>query len=172
MFRVLSNQHYQHRTNQKLRSWANAVFQNRGVCGQAVPLFPSPSPVIHFFLLSFQLSRRTSRGNACYAGYDWASLIVESKFTIFALFYFVFEGNSPSTSPRGGGAYVRRGDLTEGFCITGLCSAYIWRGLYMERLIFGILRYLKKKATFDHPLQNSEEFAKNQALINLSRQVL
>ena len=34
MFRVLSNQHYQHRTNQKLRSWANAVFQNRGVCGQ------------------------------------------------------------------------------------------------------------------------------------------
>ena len=53
MFRVLSNQHYQHRTNQKLRSWANAVFQNRGVCGQAFPSFPS------FFLLSSQLSRRT-----------------------------------------------------------------------------------------------------------------
>ena len=49
MFRVLSNQHYQHRANQKLRSWANAVFQNRGVCGQAVPSFPSPSPVIPFF---------------------------------------------------------------------------------------------------------------------------
>ena len=49
MFRVPSNQHYQHRTNQKLRSWANAVFQNRGVCGQAVPSFPSPSPVIPFF---------------------------------------------------------------------------------------------------------------------------
>ena len=48
MFRVLSNQHYQHRTNQKLRSWANAVFQNRGVCGQAFPSFPSPSPVIPF----------------------------------------------------------------------------------------------------------------------------
>ena len=30
---------------------------------------------------------------------DWASLIVGSKFTIFALFYFVFEGNFPSTSP-------------------------------------------------------------------------
>ena len=42
----------------------------------------------------------------------------------------------------------------------------------MERLIFGILRYLKKKVTFDHPLQNSEEFVKNQALINLSRRVL
>ena len=32
---------------------------------------------------------------------DWASLIVRSKFTVFALFYFVFEGNFPSTSPRG-----------------------------------------------------------------------
>ena len=33
---------------------------------------------------------------------DWASLIARSKFTIFALFYFVFEGNFPNTSPRGG----------------------------------------------------------------------
>ena len=49
MFRMLSNQHYPHRANQKLRSWANAVFQNRGVCGQAVPSFPSPFPVTHFF---------------------------------------------------------------------------------------------------------------------------
>ena len=44
---------------------------------------------------------------------DWASLIVGSKFTVFALFYFVFEGNFPSTSPRG--AYIWRGDLMEGF---------------------------------------------------------
>ena len=44
---------------------------------------------------------------------DWASLIVGSKFIVFALFYFVFEGNFPSTSPRG--AYIWRGDLTEGF---------------------------------------------------------
>ena len=42
-----------------------------------------------------------------------ASLFVESKFTGFALFYFVFEGNFLSTSPRG--AYIWRGDLTEGF---------------------------------------------------------
>ena len=33
---------------------------------------------------------------------DWASLIVGSKFTVFALFYFVLEGNFPSKSPRGG----------------------------------------------------------------------
>ena len=44
---------------------------------------------------------------------DWASLIVGSKFTIFALFYFVFESNFPSTSSWG--AYIWRGDLTEGF---------------------------------------------------------
>ena len=29
---------------------------------------------------------------------NWASLILASKFTIFALFYFVYEGNLPSTS--------------------------------------------------------------------------
>ena len=44
---------------------------------------------------------------------DWASLTVEGKFTIFALFYFVFEGNIPSTSPWG--AYIWSGDLKEGF---------------------------------------------------------
>ena len=71
---------------------------------------------------------------------DWASLIVESKFTVFTLFYVVFEGNLPSTSPRG--AYIWRGDLTEGFLHYRIWEAYIWRGLYMERLIFGILRYL------------------------------
>ena len=59
MFRVLSNQHYQDRTNQKLRSWANAVFQNRGVCGQAFPSFPSPSPVIPFICSRPIFSRRT-----------------------------------------------------------------------------------------------------------------
>ena len=30
---------------------------------------------------------------------DRASLIVGSKFTVFALFYFVFEGNFPVTCP-------------------------------------------------------------------------
>ena len=71
---------------------------------------------------------------------DWASLIVGSKFTVFALFYFVFEGNFPSTSPRG--AYIWRGDLTEGFLcyqFGGLIfgGAYFWRGLFLEGLILG-----------------------------------
>ena len=61
--------------------------------------------------------------------FDWASLIVGSTFNVFALFYFVFEGNFPITSPRG--AYIWRGNLTEAFCVTGL-----W-GLYLEGLING-----------------------------------
>ena len=35
-----------------LRLWANAVFQNRGVCEQAFLSLPSPSSVIPFFLCS------------------------------------------------------------------------------------------------------------------------
>ena len=55
---------------------------------------------------------------------DWASLIVGSKFTIFALFYFVFEGNFPSTSPQG--AYIWRGDLRDGFFVLPDWGSYIW----------------------------------------------
>ena len=43
---------------------------------------------------------------------DWASLINGRKFTVFALFYFVYEGNFLVQAPRG--AYIWRGDLTEG----------------------------------------------------------
>ena len=42
----------------------------------------------------------SAEGNLCFK-LDWASLIVGSKFTVFALFYFVFEGNLPSTSAPG-----------------------------------------------------------------------
>ena len=56
---------------------------------------------------------------------DWASLVVGSKFTVFALFYFLFESNFPSTSPRG--AYIW----------TGLRGLYTWRGLFSE--FYGIL---------------------------------
>ena len=73
---------------------------------------------------------------------DWASLILGRKFTVFALFYFVFEGNFQvqDAPPPRGGAYIWRGDLTEGFL------RYEFGGLYLEGLIFGILRYffLKK----------------------------
>ena len=67
---------------------------------------------------------------------DWASLMVGSQFTVFALFYmyFVFEGNFPNTSSRG--AYIWRGDLTEGFCLAALGGVYleglIHRGAYFR----------------------------------------
>ena len=60
---------------------------------------------------------------------DWASLIVERKFTVFVLFYFVFKGNFQVQAP--GGAYIWSGDLMEGFLryeIGGLIfgGAYFW----------------------------------------------
>ena len=69
---------------------------------------------------------------------DWASLIVGRKVTGFALFYFVFESNFQVQAPLpGGGAYILRGDLTEGFLryeIGGLIfeGAYTWRGFFSE----------------------------------------
>ena len=68
-------------------------------------------------------------------------LIIGRKCTIFALFYFVFELQFTSTSPPGG--YIRRGDVTEVFFffLRWVWGAYIWRGLYEEELIFGILLY-------------------------------
>ena len=60
---------------------------------------------------------------------DWASLIVGSNFTVLAFFYFVFEGNFPSTSSLGGiifgGAYIRRDLSTEG----NLCFKIDWASL-------------------------------------------
>ena len=55
----------------------------------------------------------------------------------FLLFYFVFEGNFPNTRP--GGLYLE-GRFNGGFFALPAWGAYIWRGLYMEGLIFGILR--------------------------------
>ena len=79
---------------------------------------------------------------------DWASLIVGSKFTIFALFYFVSEGNFPSTNPRG--AYIWRGDLTDGFLrhrIGGpiFGGAYRWRGLFAA--FYGSLSHVRARRT-------------------------
>ena len=50
----------------------------------------------------------------------------------------VFEDNFPNTNPRG--AYIRKGDLTDFFfCVTDL------EGLFLEGLIFGILRYHREE---------------------------
>ena len=56
---------------------------------------------------------------------------------VFALFYFVFEGNFQVQAPRG--AYIWRGNLTEGFLALQVWGAYInfggaytWSGLFSE----------------------------------------
>ena len=69
---------------------------------------------------------------------DWASLIVGRKFAVFALFYFAFEGNFQVQAP--GDLYLE-GRFKGGFFALRVWGAYIWRGLHMEGLIFGILRY-------------------------------
>ena len=56
---------------------------------------------------------------------DRASLRGGSKFTVFGLFYFVFEGNFPSRAPRG--TYIWRDELT---FLEGLIH-------YLEGLIHG-----------------------------------
>ena len=66
---------------------------------------------------------------------DWASLIVGSKFIVFALFYFVFEGNFPSTSSKPPGAYIWRGDLREGFLSYRL-AGLIFVGAYFRNSRF------------------------------------
>ena len=58
---------------------------------------------------------------------DWVNLIVGRKFTVFALFYVVFEGNLQVQAP--GGAYIWRGDLTEDFLVTSLGGLNIKEGL-------------------------------------------
>ena len=64
-------------------------------------------------------------------------LVVGRKFTVFALFYFVFEGNFQVQAPQW--AYIQRSDVTAGFLrYDRVWGAYIWRGLYKEGLIFGI----------------------------------
>ena len=67
---------------------------------------------------------------------DRASLLmVGSKFAVCPLFYCCISGQFPSTSPPG--AYIWRGDLTEGFLryeFRGLIfgGAYTRRGLFSE----------------------------------------
>ena len=57
--------------------------------------------------------------------------------TGFALFYFEFEGNFQVQTP--GGLYLE-GRFNEEFFELRVWGAYIWRGLYMKELTYGILR--------------------------------
>ena len=56
--------------------------------------------------------------------------MVGSKFTVFALFYFVFEGNFSNTSPPAG-LYLK-GRFNGGFFALPVRGPYIWWGLFSE----------------------------------------
>ena len=60
-----------------------------------------------------------------------ANLIVGRKFTVFALFYFVFEGNFQVQAPREGGLYL------EGQFNGGFFALRVLGGLHLEGLIHG-----------------------------------
>ena len=60
---------------------------------------PKISPGAYIFQRPF-LRGLSLEGNLRFK-IDWASLMAGSKFTVFALFFFVFEGNFPITSPQG-----------------------------------------------------------------------
>ena len=73
---------------------------------------------------------------------DLASLIIGRKFTVFALLFyrlcFALFLRAISKYKPSGGLYLK-GRFNGGFfCVTGL------GGLYLEGLIFGILRYLAR----------------------------
>ena len=92
-------------------------------------------------------------GNLCFK-IDWASLIVGRKSTVFALCYFVFEGNFQVQAP-GGLIFGGKGQRSRFFALR-VQGTYIWSGLYMERLIFGILRY----SNLIHPRTQEIQYSK------------
>ena len=68
---------------------------------------------------------------------DWASLIAGTKScTVFALFLRAISNYKPPV-----GLYLE-GRFNGGLFALRVWGAYIWRDLYMEGLIFGILRHL------------------------------
>ena len=69
---------------------------------------------------------------------DSGSPLVGTKFTIFALFYFVFEGNFQiQAPPPPGRGLIFAGARGNG----GFLSLRVWRAYIHGELIFGILRY-------------------------------
>ena len=66
------------------------------------------------------------------------------KFTIFALFYFVFENKFHVQAPRG--AYIRRGDFTEGFL------RYDFDGLIFGRAYFRNFTVFSTKSFSDQKI--------------------
>ena len=172
---MLSNQHYQHRTNQKLRSWANAVFQNRGVCGQAFPSFPSPSPVIPFFgsrpnfldkLARKRLLRRLAATQARISSAWWPMNLLPCSLHGSVLFYLRFFWASFSlTSLEDSSSWRTWVFPSSAFSLTSLeassfCRSSVWlqknKSVECKKLV---LKYIACTTLTDYPpsgLERSE----------------
>ena len=87
---------------------------------------------------------------------DWANLILGRKFLVFLCFTLYLRAIS-KYKPLGG-LYLD-GRFNGGFFALEVWGAYIWRGLYMEGLIFGILWYLR----------SSDVSLSNLAILQISR---
>ena len=87
---------------------------------------------------------------------DWANLILGRKFIVFLCFTLYLRAIS-KYKPLGG-LYLE-GRFNGGFFALEVWGAYIWRGLYMEGLIFGILWYL----------HSSDASLSNLAILQISR---
>ena len=87
---------------------------------------------------------------------DWANLILGRKFIVFLCFTLYLRAISKYKSL--GGLYLE-GRFNGGFFALEVWGAYIWRGLYMEGLIFAILRYLR----------SSDVSLSNLAILQISR---
>ena len=81
---------------------------------------------------------------------DWASLIVGSKllflfcFTLYLRAIFQRQALGWKGGGGGGGLYLE-GRFNGGFFASPVWGAYFWRGVYIEGLIFGILRYHREE---------------------------
>ena len=80
------------------------------------------------------------RGEICVSKSNGPALQLVVNLPFLLCFDSYLRAIFPSTSPQGGLYF--EGRCNGGFFALPDWEAYIWRGLYMEGLIFGILRYL------------------------------
>ena len=78
----------------------------------------------------------------CVSKSSGLALQLEGNLPFLLCFTLYLRGISEYKPP---GAYIWRGDLTDGFLRYKFGGLIFWRGLYMEGRIFGILRYAKKR---------------------------
>ena len=80
----------------------------------------------------------------------------------FSLFYFVFESNFQVQAP--GGAYIWRGDLTEGFLRYEFGGAYTWRDLFSKFYGTSLIQTLSAGANFARIIKQRVGYAPFESL--------